>query len=94
MSRFGGAMQAGYFLLAVRADGLAAVRWLAWTTPRSMPKVLTGQAFRALLVANVGRPGPLGLSAFHGWNAMRLSRPCNGPGRRAPFRDGFARRSR
>jgi len=57
MSRFNGTLQAGYFLLAVRAAGLAAGPMAGFDKAAVEAEFFSGQALRPLLVVNVGRPG-------------------------------------
>jgi 3-hydroxypropanoate dehydrogenase len=58
MSRFNGTLQAGYFLLGVRAAGLAAGPMAGFDHAGVDAEFFPGQALRSLLVVNVGRPGP------------------------------------
>jgi 3-hydroxypropanoate dehydrogenase len=56
-ARFGGAMQAGYFILAIRAVGLAAGPMLGFDKAAVDAEFFAGRAWRSTLVVNIGRPG-------------------------------------
>jgi 3-hydroxypropanoate dehydrogenase len=66
MARFNATLQAGYFLLAVRAAGLAAGPMAGFDHAGVDAEFLSGReghpdgagALRSLLVVNLGRPGP------------------------------------
>jgi 3-hydroxypropanoate dehydrogenase len=60
MARFNATLQAGYFLLAVRAAGLAAGPMAGFDKAAVDAEFFGGGdgALRSLLVVNVGRPGP------------------------------------
>jgi 3-hydroxypropanoate dehydrogenase len=55
---FNGALQAGYFVLAVRAAGLAAGPMLGFDGPGIDAEFFRGGAWKTILVINIGKPGP------------------------------------
>lgn len=57
MARFNGALQAGYFLLGVRAAGLAAGP-MAGFDKAGVDAEFLPETQRSLLVVNIGHPGP------------------------------------
>jgi 3-hydroxypropanoate dehydrogenase len=58
-ARFNGAIQVGYFILAVRAVGLAAGPMAGFDGPGVDAEFFAGTSLRSLLVVNIGRPeGP------------------------------------
>lgn len=54
---FNGALQAGYFILAVRAAGLAAGPMLGFDGPGIDGEFFAGRSWRTILVVNIGMPG-------------------------------------
>lgn len=58
MARFNATLQAGYFLLAVRAAGLAAGPMAGFDRAAVDAELLADRALCSLLVVNLGRPGP------------------------------------
>lgn len=56
-SRFGGALQAGYFLLAVRAQGLAAGPMAGFDAEAIDAEFFPGGRLKTILVVNIGHPG-------------------------------------
>jgi 3-hydroxypropanoate dehydrogenase len=56
-ARFNAILQAGYFLLAVRAVGLAAGPMLGFDNAGVDQEFLAGTSFRSVLVVNIGHPG-------------------------------------
>ncbi|KXF53362.1 nitroreductase family protein [Rhodococcus sp. SC4] len=54
---FNAALQAGYFILAIRAAGLAAGRWPASTPAGMDTEFFSGTTWRSILVVNIGHPG-------------------------------------
>lgn len=56
-ARFNGILQAGYFLLAVRALGLAAGPMLGFDSTGIDSEFFAGTPFRSILVVNIGHPG-------------------------------------
>jgi nitroreductase len=57
MARFNGALQAGYFLLGVRAAGLAAGPMAGFDAAGVDAEFFPGGTVRSLLVVNIGHPG-------------------------------------
>ncbi|WP_320068740.1 malonic semialdehyde reductase [Micromonospora sp. RTGN7] len=58
MARFNAALQIGYWLLAVRAAGLAAGPMAGFDTDGVDREFFTDTTWRSLLVVNLGKPGP------------------------------------
>ncbi len=56
-ARFNTAIQAGYFILAVRAAGLAAGPMIGFDKAGVDADFFAGTAFRSVLVVNIGHPG-------------------------------------
>jgi 3-hydroxypropanoate dehydrogenase len=56
--QFGGALQAGYFLLAVRAHGLAAGPMIGFDKTALDADFFPGARWKSILVVNIGHPGP------------------------------------
>lgn len=56
-ARFNATLQAGYFILAVRAAGLAAGPMLGYDAVGIDKEFFDGTALRTLLVVNIGHPG-------------------------------------
>jgi len=54
---FNGALQAGYFILAVRAAGLAAGPMLGFDGPGIDREFFADRPWKTILVVNIGRPG-------------------------------------
>lgn len=54
---FNGAIQSGYFILAVRAAGLAAGPMLGFDAPGIDAEFFAGRSWKAILVINIGKPG-------------------------------------
>jgi 3-hydroxypropanoate dehydrogenase len=54
---FNGALQAGYFILAVRAVGLAAGPMLGFDAPGIDQEFFAGRSWKTILVVNIGHPG-------------------------------------
>jgi 3-hydroxypropanoate dehydrogenase len=57
LATFNGALQAGYFILAVRAAGLAAGPMLGFDGPGIDAEFFAGRSWKAILVVNIGKPG-------------------------------------
>jgi 3-hydroxypropanoate dehydrogenase len=57
LARFNGALQAGYFILAVRAAGLAAGPMLGFDGPAIDAEFFAERSWRTILVVNIGIPG-------------------------------------
>ena len=57
LARFNGALQAGYFILAARAAGLAAGPMLGFDGPGIDTEFFTGRSWKTILVVNLGVPG-------------------------------------
>jgi 3-hydroxypropanoate dehydrogenase len=57
VATFNGALQAGYFILAVRAAGLAAGPMLGFDGPGIDAEFFAGQSWKTILVVNIGKPG-------------------------------------
>jgi 3-hydroxypropanoate dehydrogenase len=55
---FNGALQAGYFILAVRAAGLAAGPMLGFDAGGIDGEFFTDRPWKTILVVNIGKPGP------------------------------------
>jgi 3-hydroxypropanoate dehydrogenase len=55
---FNGALQAGYFILAVRAAGLAAGPMLGFDGPGIDAEFFADRSWKTILVVNIGKPGP------------------------------------
>jgi len=58
MARFNAGLQIGYLLLAVRAHGLATGPMAGFDADAVTEEFLPGGRHRALLVVNIGHPGP------------------------------------
>ncbi|MDX6639811.1 MAG: 3-hydroxypropanoate dehydrogenase [Solirubrobacteraceae bacterium] len=58
MARYSGALQAGYFILAVRAAGLAAGPMGGFDSAGVDAEFFAGTQLRSHLVVNIGVPGP------------------------------------
>jgi len=58
VARFNATLQAGYFLLGVRAAGLSAGPMGGFDAAGVDREFFAGTALRSLLVVNIGRPGP------------------------------------
>jgi len=56
-ARFNAILQAGYFILAVRAVGLAAGPMLGFDGPGVDQEFFGATAFKSILVVNIGHPG-------------------------------------
>jgi 3-hydroxypropanoate dehydrogenase len=54
---FNGALQTGYFVLAVRAAGLAAGPMLGFNGPGIDAEFFPGRSWKTILVVNIGKPG-------------------------------------
>jgi 3-hydroxypropanoate dehydrogenase len=57
-ARFNATLQAGYFILAIRAVGLAAGPMLGFDKGGVDAEFLVDTSWRSLLVVNIGHPGP------------------------------------
>jgi 3-hydroxypropanoate dehydrogenase len=57
LARFNGALQAGYFILAVRAAGLVAGPMLGFDGPGIDTEFFDGRTWKTILVVNIGQPG-------------------------------------
>jgi 3-hydroxypropanoate dehydrogenase len=57
LARFNGALQAGYFILAVRAAGLAAGPMLGFDAAGIDAEFFPDHNYRTILVVNIGKPG-------------------------------------
>jgi 3-hydroxypropanoate dehydrogenase len=57
LARFNGALQAGYFILAVRAAGLAAGPMLGFDAAGIDREFFADSPWKTILVVNIGRPG-------------------------------------
>jgi 3-hydroxypropanoate dehydrogenase len=57
LARFNGALQAGYFILAVRAAGLAAGPMLGFDATGIDAEFFPDHNYRTILVVNIGKPG-------------------------------------
>ena len=57
LATFNGALQAGYFILAVRAAGLAAGPMLGFDAAGIDEEFFSGQSWKTILVVNIGKPG-------------------------------------
>jgi 3-hydroxypropanoate dehydrogenase len=57
LARFNGALQAGYFILAVRAAGLAAGPMLGFNATGIDAEFFPDRNYRTILVVNIGKPG-------------------------------------
>jgi 3-hydroxypropanoate dehydrogenase len=55
---FNGALQTGYFILAVRAAGLAAGPMLGFDGPGIDREFFADRSWKTILVVNIGKPGP------------------------------------
>jgi 3-hydroxypropanoate dehydrogenase len=55
--RFNAALQAGYFILAVRAQGLAAGPMAGFDGPAVDTEFFAGERLKSILVVNIGHPG-------------------------------------
>ncbi|HKS99623.1 MAG TPA: hypothetical protein VJT31_08865 [Rugosimonospora sp.] len=56
-ARFSGAMQAGYFILAIRAHGLAAGPMIGFNASGLDAEFFPDGRWRSFLVVNIGHPG-------------------------------------
>ena len=54
---FNGALQTGYFILAVRAAGLAAGPMLGFDGPGIDAEFFADRPWKTILVVNIGKPG-------------------------------------
>src|SRR6202046_3016282 len=54
---FNGALQAGYFILAIRAAGLAAGPMLGFDGSGIDAEFFAGRSWKTILVVNIGKPG-------------------------------------
>jgi 3-hydroxypropanoate dehydrogenase len=54
---FNGALQSGYFILAIRAAGLAAGPMLGFNGPGIDAEFFPGRSWKTILVVNIGKPG-------------------------------------
>jgi 3-hydroxypropanoate dehydrogenase len=57
LATFNGALQAGYFILAVRAVGLAAGPMLGFDGPGIDREFFSDRPWKTILVVNIGKPG-------------------------------------
>jgi 3-hydroxypropanoate dehydrogenase len=57
LSDFNGALQAGYFILAVRAQGLAAGPMAGFDAAGLDAEFFPGGRYHSILVVNIGHPG-------------------------------------
>jgi 3-hydroxypropanoate dehydrogenase len=57
-ARFNATLQAGYFLLAIRAAGLAAGPMLGFDAEGVDREFFPGDRYKSILVVNIGHPGP------------------------------------
>ena len=57
LARFNGALQAGYFILAIRAAGLAAGPMLGFDAAGIDAEFFADRPWKTILVINIGRPG-------------------------------------
>jgi 3-hydroxypropanoate dehydrogenase len=57
-ARFNATLQAGYFILAIRAVGLAAAPMLGFDKGGVDAEFFADTSWRSLLVVNIGHPGP------------------------------------
>jgi 3-hydroxypropanoate dehydrogenase len=57
LATFNGALQAGYFILAVRAAGLAAGPMLGFDGPGIDKEFFSDRPWKTILVINIGKPG-------------------------------------
>jgi 3-hydroxypropanoate dehydrogenase len=57
LATFNGALQTGYFILAVRAAGLAAGPMLGFDGPGIDREFFAGRSWKTILVVNIGKPG-------------------------------------
>jgi 3-hydroxypropanoate dehydrogenase len=57
VATFNGALQAGYFILAIRAAGLAAGPMLGFDGPGIDAEFFAGRSWKTILVVNIGKPG-------------------------------------
>jgi 3-hydroxypropanoate dehydrogenase len=57
LARFNGALQAGYFILAVRAAGLAAGPMLGFDAIGIDAEFFPDRNYKTILVVNIGKPG-------------------------------------
>jgi 3-hydroxypropanoate dehydrogenase len=58
LATFNGALQTGYFILAVRAAGLAAGPMLGFDGPNIDREFFPDRPWKTILVVNIGKPGP------------------------------------
>ena len=58
LATFNGALQAGYFTLAIRAAGLAAGPMLGFDGPGIDAEFFADRSWKTILVINIGQPGP------------------------------------
>lgn len=57
LATFNGALQTGYFILAIRAAGLAAGPMLGFDGPAIDEEFFADRSWKTILVVNIGRPG-------------------------------------
>jgi 3-hydroxypropanoate dehydrogenase len=57
LATFNGALQAGYFILAVRAAGLAAGPMLGFNAAGIDAEFFPDRSWKTILVVNIGKPG-------------------------------------
>jgi 3-hydroxypropanoate dehydrogenase len=57
LARFNGALQAGYFILAIRAAGLAAGPMLGFDADGIDAEFFPDRNYKTILVVNIGKPG-------------------------------------
>lgn len=57
LANFNGALQAGYFILGIRAAGLAAGPMLGFDGPGIDREFFSDRAWKTILVVNIGKPG-------------------------------------
>jgi 3-hydroxypropanoate dehydrogenase len=57
LATFNGALQAGYFILAIRATGLAAGPMLGFDAAGIDSEFFAGRPYKTILVVNIGKPG-------------------------------------
>jgi 3-hydroxypropanoate dehydrogenase len=57
LAKFNGALQAGYFILAVRAAGLAAGPMLGFDADGIDREFFADSSWKTILVVNIGKPG-------------------------------------
>lgn len=57
LARFNGALQAGYFILSIRAAGLAAGPMLGFDAAGVDAEFFPDRPYKTLLIVNIGKPG-------------------------------------